>query len=554
MAGKIRECKNCGLQAGESDTSCPRCGHTSFTKRVPPPAPKPAPPPPAAPPAAGRIPPVAARRPVVAPPSPAWLGLQVFFFAGIVAGLLGVVIGGMFGAAIGGVISAASGWIASLLRWTTWDDYAQVWLRPVWLLSAWMVFINISLRCSRYFIENIASSSSTSGWRLARDFRFAWLIPLALIWVGTLLLFLPSEWTRVVNARSAEARQSIELVNSGEQSLRNRTAQWQNISEAVDKFLQAIRLWPANSKAKAELEKSCEKLIEAAEREFYKENAALARDLFSQARRITADPAKVNSSEQRLYHFTEIRAPAGAWSQPVALDQCPAVEFYSEIPLYVSDADSERLIAETPPDPISFRGTSVRLQSASGQDCLVGVFFLVASRNSTQDLILQLNFLAPPSTRARFFVDGPFLDGHKVLKAEPVVSGSQEWPATTPPTPSGSQPVKGTKGHPIRIPELQNYKNRPIADVWLYGDFSFRGWEGSTGYFNTGFPAAGSTRVEIEFAGGIWVSDAIQKRLNRRDKVRFRVGKSESIKVLSVQTNRDGILVVRAISPGRLSL
>ena len=576
MAGKIRECASCGYRVADSDTSCPRCGHTAFSVRRPPPPPIP---PPAPPPRGPRPPPaVPLRRPS---PAPAGLAIQVFFFAGLVAGVLAAVLGGLLGSVLGTLIAYGVGAVCASLPWTTWENYAQVWLHLIWLLAVWITIIIVSLCFSRYFIERIASGSGMSGWVLARRFRPAWLIPLAILWAGIFLSFAPDEWTRFAKANSTEARQSNELVKSGEKYLEAARENSANAAKAVESLIEALRIWPGNQKAQKEIRTTVEALLAMANQAFNEGDLLRARDLFVQAKKISGNPQGVESAENRLYRYLEVRAPTDGWSAAVPIDTMHSIEIHSDTPVRVQGDSEAFLISRSQEDDIKISSGSIQLQSAGGRASSVKVFTLQTTNQKHNFPNVILNPLARPHARVRFFIgwEPPPVPAVPERPAKPSGSPANHSSPTPepflpqefslyPPPPFSSPvptPIPVQKASPqvepqvISVPSLAKFAGRPVRNLWLYGTFSLQNVNRSSAQFKTvayvGLPQEGSTELIIEFEGGVQVSQRTWDVINRRGGiVSIEIKKSNPIEILGIVKTSKKSLLIRARSKGRLEL
>ena len=117
------------------------------------------------------------------------------------------------------------------------------------------------------------------------------------------------------------------------------------------------------------------------------------------------------------------------------------------------------------------------------------------------------------------------------------------------------------KGSVHKVPDLKNLTGKALANAWLYGDFAFEEQHGNVAVCHTAtlvlFVGKGTTRVNIEFAGGFSVSNRILAAM--RDPqlpltFMLHAAPNDPIRLLSVRQARDGTLAVFAKSTIRLEM
>jgi hypothetical protein len=162
--------------------------------------------------------------------------------------------------------------------------------------------------------------------------------------------------------------------------------------------------------------------------------------------------------------------------------------------------------------------------------------------------------------------DGPVSEYKKVAKVEaatppPVQSPDQvaEGPPSIeelrPTFPDGSQNSHSVVIH--KVPELKNLANHKMENDWLYGQFCLISAQGNIAYcrtFGRGILLRGEglTSVEIEFTGGVHLGASALRALHDGRQLTFKVSDAAPIRLLSVTTDRNGKIYVRARSPSLL--
>ena len=115
------------------------------------------------------------------------------------------------------------------------------------------------------------------------------------------------------------------------------------------------------------------------------------------------------------------------------------------------------------------------------------------------------------------------------------------------------------RGRVFKTPELRDLVGRKLKNAWYYGDLLFRGWTNNTGHFITTaviiLPKEGNTDVDVEFAGGIAISQQVQVTLSDPMLVvPVTLHAADPVELLSVTQQSNGRLRVRARYHGRLEL
>jgi hypothetical protein len=127
------------------------------------------------------------------------------------------------------------------------------------------------------------------------------------------------------------------------------------------------------------------------------------------------------------------------------------------------------------------------------------------------------------------------------------------------PTPSVAADTLGPrytgKGRVYKVPELKNLVGQPLMNAWLYGDFILKSTKGNVGYFITSavmlLPKEGSTQIQIEFPGGIKLSQgAINALHNSMLVIPVKASAEDPVQLLGVERMNDGRLFVRARAHG----
>lgn len=117
------------------------------------------------------------------------------------------------------------------------------------------------------------------------------------------------------------------------------------------------------------------------------------------------------------------------------------------------------------------------------------------------------------------------------------------------------------KGTVYKIPDLKNLAGKQLSNAWLYGEFAFEQQQGNVAVCRTAatvfFVGKGTTKVNIEFAGGFSVSERILASM--RDPqlpltFTLRTAPNNPMRLLRVRQNRDGTLEAFARSPIRLEM
>jgi hypothetical protein len=116
------------------------------------------------------------------------------------------------------------------------------------------------------------------------------------------------------------------------------------------------------------------------------------------------------------------------------------------------------------------------------------------------------------------------------------------------------------RGHIYKVPELKNLVGKKLDNAWLYGDFMLKSWNGNSATFSTMamilLPGGGSTKVDIEFAGGVFISAEANRLMNDPQMPQTgmcRVNVSDPIELIWVG-RINGQLVVRAKSAAAFKL
>lgn len=117
------------------------------------------------------------------------------------------------------------------------------------------------------------------------------------------------------------------------------------------------------------------------------------------------------------------------------------------------------------------------------------------------------------------------------------------------------------KGTVYKIPDLKNLAGKQLSNAWLYGEFAFEQQQGNGAVCRSAatvfFLGKGTTKVNIEFAGGFSVSERILASMRDPQLLltfTLRTAPSNPVRLLRVRQNRDETLEAFARSPIRLDM
>lgn len=161
--------------------------------------------------------------------------------------------------------------------------------------------------------------------------------------------------------------------------------------------------------------------------------------------------------------------------------------------------------------------------------------------------------------------DGPVSEYKKVAKGEaatppPVQPPDQVAEGPAPIEEPGPSPEASQSPHSVvvhKVPELKNLVNHKMENDWLYGQFCLISAQGNIAHcrtFGRGILLRGEglTNLEIEFAGGVHLGVSALRALHDGRQLTFKVSAAAPVRLISVTTDRNGKIYVRARSPGSL--